>query len=359
VADVLTIRHGGRELARELVDLTKFQAFGTPLSKGIIDETHESYGGLYNGTVSFPGVAEAVHASDLVLNIGPLLSDSNTGAFTREIKDENVVLLAHDFCQIHSKKYDGVHFLPVLARIVSELKKSPQSFNIPKPPKEKIQPPILNALKSGKIEQSYIWQRLGRFLKPNDIILAESGTAQFGIPDATFPPNTQFITQIFWSSIGYTVGACLGALVAAKEMKHNGRVVLIVGEGSLQMTVQEIGSYIRYGFTPIVFVINNNGYSIERAINGPKQGYNEVSMLWDHQKMLEFFGARPETGIKSKSYKCETVESLEKVLEDESFQKGEVIQVCEIVMDQFDYPWRLTDQVGISKARAAKMAAGK
>lgn len=309
--------------------------------------------------MSFPGVAEAVHASDLVLNIGPLLSDSNTGAFTREIKDENVVLLAHDFCQVHSKKYDGVHFLPVLARIVSELKKWPQPFNIPKPPKEKIQPPILNALKSGNIEQSYIWQRLGRFLKPNDIILAESGTAQFGVPDATFPPNTQYITQIFWSSIGYTVGACLGALVAAKEMKHKGRVVLIVGEGSLQMTVQEIGSYIRYGFTPIIFVINNNGYSIERAINGPKQRYNEVSMLWDHQKMLEFFGARSETGIKSKSYKCETVESLEKVLEDESFEKGEVIQVCEIVMDQFDYPWRLTEQVGISKARAAKMAAGK
>jgi pyruvate decarboxylase len=53
LADVLTIRHGGRELARELVDLTKFQAFGTPLSKGVIDETHESYGGLYNGTGLF------------------------------------------------------------------------------------------------------------------------------------------------------------------------------------------------------------------------------------------------------------------------------------------------------------------
>lgn len=50
LADVLTIRHGGRELARDLVDVTKFQAFGTPLSKGVIDEIHESYGGLYNGT---------------------------------------------------------------------------------------------------------------------------------------------------------------------------------------------------------------------------------------------------------------------------------------------------------------------
>ncbi|KAH9205372.1 pyruvate decarboxylase [Leptodontidium sp. 2 PMI_412] len=360
LADVLTIRHGGRDLARELVDLTQFQSFSTPLSKGIIDETHPNYGGNYNGTVSFPGVAEAIHGSDLVLNLGPLLSDSNTGAFTREVKDENVVLLGHAFCQVKEKKFDGVHFLPVLRKLVEALKNDPKGYQLPRPPKSaRLEAPILNKSTSGKIEQSYTWQRLGKFIKANDIVLAESGTAQFGMPDATFPANVRFITQIFWSSIGYTVGACLGALVAAKELKLPGRVVLIVGEGSMQMTVQEIGSYIRFGFKPIIFVINNNGYSIERAINGPKQAYNEVSMLWDHQKMLEFFGAREETGIKSKSYKCTTVEELEKVLTDDEFAKADFIQVCEIVMDQFDYPWRLTKQIEISQARARAMAGKK
>jgi pyruvate decarboxylase len=50
LADVLAIRHGGRDLTRELVDLTHFQSFSTPLSKGVIDEEHPSYGGNYNGT---------------------------------------------------------------------------------------------------------------------------------------------------------------------------------------------------------------------------------------------------------------------------------------------------------------------
>lgn len=49
LADVLTIRHGGRELARKLVDLTNFPSFSTPLSKGIIDEDKPNYGGTYNG----------------------------------------------------------------------------------------------------------------------------------------------------------------------------------------------------------------------------------------------------------------------------------------------------------------------
>ncbi|CAG8974297.1 hypothetical protein HYALB_00011965 [Hymenoscyphus albidus] len=328
VADVLAIRHGGRDLTRELVDLTQFRSFSTPLSKGVIDEDHPTYGGLYNGIASFDGIADAIHGSDLVLNVGPLLSDSNTGGFTRDIKNTNLVSLGHDFVQVREQRFEGYHFFPILTQIFEELKKEPSKFNLPRPSKsQKLEPPRLNDSASGPIEQSYTWQRIGRFLKQNDIVLAESGTAQFGMPDATFPKNTQYITQIFWSSIGYTIGACLGALVAAKEMRNPGRVVLIVGEGSLQMTVQEIGSYIRFGFTPIIFVINNNGYSIERAINGPKQDYNNVSMLWDHQKMLEFFGARTETGIKSSSYKCSTVEELEVVLNNEDFASGNSIQV--------------------------------
>jgi len=259
------------------------------------------------------------------------------------------VLLGHEYCQIQGEKLDGVHFLPILKRLVEDLEAQPEKYDLPRSQFwKKVEPPILNTMTSGPLVQSFVWQRLGRFIRPNDIVIAEAGTAQFGLPDATFPKNVSYITQIFWSSIGFSVGACLGACVAAKESKNPGRVVLVVGEGSMQMTVQEISSYIRYGFKPVIFLINNNGYSIERAINGPKQTYNEVSMMWDHQKMLEFFGAREETGIRSKSYACKTVEELENVLNDEEFANADYIRLCEIFMDKFDYPWRLSAQLDIS-----------
>jgi pyruvate decarboxylase len=121
-------------------------------------------------------------------------------------------------------------------------------------------------------------------------LFAEVGTAQFGIRDTIFPANVSFNTQIFWSSIGFSVPATLGACVAAQELERSGRVILIVGDGSLQMTVQEAGSFMRFGFKPIIFVINDDGYSIERAIHGPEQQYNDISFHWDYQEMLEFFG---------------------------------------------------------------------
>lgn len=49
LADVLTIRHGGKDLARRLAAVTQFPSYGTPLSKGVIDETSPTYNGVYNG----------------------------------------------------------------------------------------------------------------------------------------------------------------------------------------------------------------------------------------------------------------------------------------------------------------------
>lgn len=83
-------------------------------------------------TVSFPGCADAIEGSDLVLNIGPLLSDSNTGGFTRNITNEKLVILGHDCCQVHEDKFPGVHFLPVLKRIVEELKNEAEKYKLPR-----------------------------------------------------------------------------------------------------------------------------------------------------------------------------------------------------------------------------------
>lgn len=53
LADVLTIRHGGKELVKKFVALTNFPVYSTPLSKGVVDETIPQFNGLYNGSGMF------------------------------------------------------------------------------------------------------------------------------------------------------------------------------------------------------------------------------------------------------------------------------------------------------------------
>jgi len=154
--------------------------------------------------------------------------------------------------------------------VLSNLLKKISKDKLPKVAKPTLPPrPVPSNKDSEYIVQSYVWDRIGEFLQPGDVLLAESGTAQFGMPDAVFPENITYITQQFYSSIGYAVGSTLGAALALREKQNGskvdymndgglnnrgkGRVILLVGDGSLQMTVQEIGTMIRMGLTPIMY----------------------------------------------------------------------------------------------------------
>jgi indolepyruvate decarboxylase len=65
---------------------------------------------------------------------------------------------------------------------------------------------------------------------------------------------------------------------------------LITGEGSHQLTAQEVSQFHRFGLKPIIFVLNNNGYLIERLLckNGDIY-YNDV-VQWHYQKLPEALG---------------------------------------------------------------------
>jgi pyruvate decarboxylase len=78
------------------------------LGKGILNETHPTFVGIYNGLVSYPGVREAMESSDFVINTGPLLSDSNSGGFTRSIKPENVVEIYSDYVVLKGQRYSDI-----------------------------------------------------------------------------------------------------------------------------------------------------------------------------------------------------------------------------------------------------------
>lgn len=106
--------------------------------------------------------------------------------------------------------------------------------------------------KSSTITQAWFWPRVGEFLKEKDIVVTETGTANFGIWDTKFPTGVTALSQVLWGSIGWSVGACQGAALAAKDVGDNRRTILFVGDGSFQLTVQELSTMIRQGLKPIM-----------------------------------------------------------------------------------------------------------
>src|SRR5271170_2212926 len=109
-----------------------------------------------------------------------------------------------------------------------------------------------NQYGSETVTQAWFWPRVGEFLKENDTVITETGTANFGIWDTKFPKGVTALSQVLWGSIGYSVGACQGAALAARDAGKERRTILFVGDGSFQLTAQELSTMIRLGLNPIM-----------------------------------------------------------------------------------------------------------
>jgi pyruvate decarboxylase len=74
----------------------------------------------------------------------------------------------------------------------------------------------------------------------SDIIITETGTSSFGLTNVALPSQSSYVAQILWGAIGWSVGACLGCALAAKETGEERRTALFVGDGSLQLVSRPV-----------------------------------------------------------------------------------------------------------------------
>jgi indolepyruvate decarboxylase len=157
---------------------------------------------------------------------------------------------------------------------------------------------------SAKLTQAAYWQAMQGYLREGDVMFVDNGTA-FTLLGLKFPPKCTFVGSINWGSIGYSVGALLGALTAAPERRH----ILFVGDGSFQVTAQELSTILRHDHKPIIFLVNNGGYTIERGYLGKDETYNDIAN-WAYADLPKVF--RRDTS--AQSFVVKTVGDLQEVL---------------------------------------------
>ena len=116
-------------------------------------------------------------------------------------------------------------------------------------------------------------------------MLADQGTSFYGMAPHRLPAGVTFVGQPLWASIGYTMPALLGTCAA-----HPGhRGVLLIGDGAAQMTATELATVLRERIPAVVVVVDNDGYTVERAIHGPDEPYNDIAR-WDWPALARAMG---------------------------------------------------------------------
>lgn len=294
-----------------------------PFGKGVFNEEDGHYLGVYAGSPTEEGLRNRVDKADLVVALGAKLTDSATSGFSYDFSENQLFSLGSDEVIIKEKHQSGIH-LPAVMKEISDISYEGYKGDIQPMARLTTFTPTENSL-----TQRRFWEAIELFLEKGDTAVAEQGTSFFGLSTVPLKSEMSFIGQPLWGSIGYTFPAMLGSQLANKSSRH----LLFIGDGSLQLTIQELGMALREKLTPIVFVINNNGYTVEREIHGPNEVYNDIPM-WDYQKLPMVFGGTNQNVV---THKVSTEAELARALKAARIDTDR-LQWIEVVMDQTDAP---------------------
>jgi indolepyruvate decarboxylase len=258
-----------------------------------------------------------------LLTVGYRRIETTTGFLTENLPPSTIHL---NSSAVHSaaKTYQGVYIAELLKTVVE----ASSGIVAKKQPARTLQK--LDFVPSNEpLTQDQYWNEIRNFLQPGDVIVVEDGTPSNGLSPLTLPENCTFISQAFvYCSIGYATGALLGAILASPGRRH----FLFTGDGSLQMTVQEISTVMRHGLKPFIFVGNNGGYTVERAVLGRDAIYNDVAN-WRYSELPNVLS----DDNKAETYVVRTGNDLQRVLD--SPHSGMVFVEC--VTEKYDAPLAL------------------
>jgi indolepyruvate decarboxylase len=231
-------------------------------------------------------VRAIVENADCVIGIGLRFTDSSTGLFSQRINPETFIDLRRHDLSIGTVQMPGVMLHEVLAKLVEDARPVARSAaidsQIPTPPVEPTPSHTNEAL-----THATLWPRVRRFLKPDDVIVGEAGTAHAALVSMNLPAGSSYIAAPTWGAVGYTLPALFGSLTGASSRRH----LLFIGDGSFQLTVQELSSILRRDQKPVIFLLNNGGYTIERLILGAQSAYNNVDN-WRYAELPRVFDRR-------------------------------------------------------------------
>ncbi len=347
LVDADTHRFGLRPLICALGERAGLPFASMSSGRSIFNEQHPLYRGIYAGQASAAQTLEAIEGSDCLIAIGVRFFDATTGYFSHRIPTPETILIDPYSATIDGCVYEGVTASEILTALIQRLpERLPQPSQAEALGAQSVVSCLLSVeltedasvegafakedsvfVDDARLTQARLWPRLARFLREGDIILAESGTAQAGISGVRLPAQTTFISQTTWGSIGYTLPALLGSMLAEPARRH----LLFIGDGSFQMTAQEISTILRQGFKPIVFVLNNRGYTIERVILGPHAAYNDVQ----NWKYAEFSQAIAD-GRDVRGLRVRSEAELERALAEA--ESGEAFTLIELELYPLDAP---------------------
>ena len=295
---------------REFAELVDAPVCDSLMGKGAFDGDNERYTGMIgmHGTkASNFGVTEC----DLLLVLGARFSDRVIGNAKAFADNANVVHIDVDPSEINKNIKADASIIGDIKEVLVRLNKKfdkqshPQWMKHIKELKEKY--PL--DLDKSKLTGPAVVDSLYNITKGEAIVTTDVGQHQMWAAQFyKYHRSRQLITSGGLGTMGYGVGACIGAKMGNKDKV----CVNIAGDGCFRMNMNEIATATRYNIPIIQIVINNHVLGMVRQwqtlFYGKRYSNTVLNDAVDFVKIAEGMGA--------KAYRVTTVEEFEAALKD-------------------------------------------
>ncbi|KAJ4733560.1 Pyruvate decarboxylase [Rhynchospora pubera] len=310
----------------ELAGTSGYPVAVMPSAKGLVPENLPHFIGTYWGAVSTAFCAEIVESADAYIFAGPIFNDYSSAGYSLLLKKEKAIIVEPDRVIVaNGPAFGCVYMKDFLQALAKRIKKNTTAYENYR----RIFVPHGQPLESAPKEPlrvNILFKHIQNLLSGNTAVIAETGDSWFNCQKLKLPEGCGYEFQMQYGSIGWSVGATLGYAQAATDK----RVIACIGDGSFQVTAQDVSTMIRCGQNTIIFLINNGGYTIEVEIHdGP---YNVIKN-WNYTGLVDAIHNN-EGNCWTAKVTCE--EELKDAIETATGPKHDCLCFIEVIVHKDD-----------------------
>lgn len=278
----------------------------------------------------------AVNEADVVLALGIRFDDRIAGVPKEFCKDATIIHVDIDPAEIGKNKLIDVPIVGDLKHVLNEMNHelTPQTHEswLERIREWREEYPIrVRPHEGNSLLPQKVIQEIDNIVKGNAIVVTDVGqhqmwTSQF----ITFSKPNTIITSGGAGTMGFGLPAAIGAQVAQPDKK----VVLITGDGGLQMNSQELLLLKAYNI-PVKVVIINNGFlgmvrQWQELFNQRRYSFVDLEVNPDFETLAKAYGVQGVT--------LSTIEELRSQLRDLILSDEPVVINCVVEREENVFP---------------------
>ncbi|KAK1589308.1 hypothetical protein Q3G72_032619 [Acer saccharum] len=310
----------------KLADACGYAFSAMPSAKGLVPEHHPHFIGTYWGAVSTAFCAEIIESADAYMFAGPIFNDYSSVGYSLLLKKEKAIIVQPDRVVVANGPTFGCvlmkDFLSALAKKLNHNTTAYENYHriyVPNGVPPKCDP-------NEPLRVNVLFQHIQKMLSGNTAVIAETGDSWFNCQKLDLPEGCGYEFQMQYGSIGWSVGATLGYAQSVPDK----RVIACIGDGSFQVTAQDVSTMLRCDQKTIIFLINNGGYTIEVEIHdGP---YNVIKN-WNYTGLVDAIH-NGEGNCWTTKVTCE--EELTRAIETATGDKKDCLCFIEVIVHKDD-----------------------